>query len=470
MAFVFYDTETTGTDSAFDQILQFAAIQTDAHLNELDRFEIRCRLMPHIVPAPAAMLVTKVGAAQLFDPSLCSHYEMMCRIRAKLIAWSPALFIGYNSLHFDEHLLRQAFYKSLHPPYLTNTGGNSRCDAMRIVQAASLFAPHALKFPAGGDGQPVFKLDQVAPLNGFAHTRAHDADADAEATMFLCRILMEKAPELWSAFMRFSQKASVADHVLAEPVFCLSDFYFGSPYSWVVTVIGCNAENSSEFYAYNLAIDPRGLAALTDDELADRVAISPKPVRRLKSNGCPIIMPVENAPAIANAAQLGIDELTRRTDFLRADETLCARLIDAYETARVELPPSPHLEQQLYDGFFPTEDEVLMERFHLAPWEDRPAIVRMFKDQRLRQVGQRLIYFERPDLLTATERVRYENAIAGRIVSDDPENLWLTLPLAAAQLDELIEAADPVQLLFLEEHRAHLAERAEKAAQALSAL
>ena len=129
MAFVFYDTETTGTDAAFDQILQFAAIRTDAHLNELDRFEIRCRLMPHIVPAPAAMLVTKVGAAQLFDPSLCSHYDMMCRIRAKLIAWSPALFIGYNSLHFDEHLLRQAFYKSLHPPYLTNTGGNSRCDA-----------------------------------------------------------------------------------------------------------------------------------------------------------------------------------------------------------------------------------------------------------------------------------------------------------------------------------------------------
>ena len=69
---------------------------------------------------------------------------------------------------------------------------------MRIVQAASLFAPHALKFPAGADGQPVFKLDQVAPLNGFAHTRAHDAIADAEATMFLCRILMEEAPELWS--------------------------------------------------------------------------------------------------------------------------------------------------------------------------------------------------------------------------------------------------------------------------------
>ena len=34
MTFIFYDTETTGTNSAFDQILQFAAIKTDADLNE----------------------------------------------------------------------------------------------------------------------------------------------------------------------------------------------------------------------------------------------------------------------------------------------------------------------------------------------------------------------------------------------------------------------------------------------------
>ena len=44
--FVFYDTETTGTNRDFDQILQFAAILTDERLNEVDRFEIRCRCRP----------------------------------------------------------------------------------------------------------------------------------------------------------------------------------------------------------------------------------------------------------------------------------------------------------------------------------------------------------------------------------------------------------------------------------------
>ena len=116
MSFVFYDTETTGTDTAFDQILQFGAIETDADLNEIDRFEIRCRLLPFIVPSPGAMRVTGVTVEQLTDPSLPSHYEMVRAIRAKLIEWSPAIFIGHNSLRFDEHLLRQAFYKTLHGP------------------------------------------------------------------------------------------------------------------------------------------------------------------------------------------------------------------------------------------------------------------------------------------------------------------------------------------------------------------
>src|ERR1700760_3892055 len=120
MSLVFYDTETTGTSAPFDQILQFAAILTDADFKELDRFEMRCRVQPHIVPAPMAMLVTKVKASQVFNNELPSHYEMWCALQKKLLSWTPATFVGWNSIDFDEHLLRQAFYQSLHPPYLTN--------------------------------------------------------------------------------------------------------------------------------------------------------------------------------------------------------------------------------------------------------------------------------------------------------------------------------------------------------------
>src|SRR5579862_4739280 len=175
MSLVFYDTETTGTETFFDQILQFAAVKTDQDLNELDRFEIRCRLLPHVVPAPQALRVTRVKVSQLTDHAYPSHYEMVRAIAAKLQSWSPALFLGWNSIHFDEDLVRQALYKTLHNPYLTNTGGNTRSDVMRIAQACSLFAPSALVLPTGADSQAVFRLDQVAPANGFPHNEAHDA-------------------------------------------------------------------------------------------------------------------------------------------------------------------------------------------------------------------------------------------------------------------------------------------------------
>lgn len=459
MGFVFYDTETTGTDTSFDQVLQFAAIHTDFQFNELGRFERRCHLLPYVVPAPGAMWVTKVTAAQLTDPSLPSHYEMICDIRQQLLAWSPALFVGYNSVDFDEHLLRQALFKTLHPPYLTNTNNNSRSDALRIVQATSIFAPDALLIPTDEEGQKVFKLDRVAPLNGFVHDRAHDAMADVEATIFICRLIADKAPEVWSSFMRFSQKAAVADHIAAERVFCLSDFYFGKPYSWLVTTLGTNPDVSSEFYVYNLAIAPEELVGLAEEDLVSRLSYVPKPVRRLKTNACPMLASLEDAPSICTARTLDAAELNRRTDLIQADQAFRERLIKAFELTRDQREPSPHIEEQLYDGFFPREDEALMQQFHLVPWEDRLPLVTALNDRRLRQIGLRLIYTERPDLLEALEREKYDRALAMRIMGRDAPVPWLTLPRALVELDELLDTIDPSLAPLLHEHRDQLRAR-----------
>src|SRR5690348_8863791 len=160
MRFVFYDTETTGTDTVFDQILQFAAICTDKNFNELERLEIRSQLLPYKVASPGAVKVNGVSVAQLHDPSLPSHYAMVRTVQEKLRTWSPAIFIGYNSIGFDENIFRQALYQTLHPPYLTNTCGNCRSDVLRMVQAASLFAPNVLAIPLNEKGRFVFKLDQ----------------------------------------------------------------------------------------------------------------------------------------------------------------------------------------------------------------------------------------------------------------------------------------------------------------------
>jgi exodeoxyribonuclease-1 len=463
MSLIFYDTETTGTETFFDQILQFAAIRTDADLKEIDRFEIRCRLLPHVVPAPGAMRVTGVKVSQLTDPSLPSHYEMVRAIRTKLLSWSPALFIGWNSIAFDEDLVRQALYKTLHNPYLTNRDGNSRSDLMRIAQACSIFAPAALKFPTGEDGRKVFKLDRVAPANGFKHDRAHSAMGDVEATIFLCRLLIEKAPDIWSSFMRFSTKAAVANYITEERVFCVSDFFFGNPFSYIVTITGQNKRNNAEWYIYDLSVDPKSLMALSEAQLAARLDRSPKPLRRLKSNAAPMLFPAEDAPESCKGLEHGLKELERRAKTLQADAALRKRLISAFESLKEEYPTSPHVEKQIYDGFAEETDEKLMDAFHEAEWPKRNAIVEKFQDPRLRTIGRQLIHLERPDLLDKTIRREHHLAAANRLLGQGEDISWLTLPEALEQLKEMLATASGAELKLLREHDQYLRERHKQA-------
>ncbi len=431
MSFVFYDTETTGTKVPFDQILQFAAIRTDSEFNEIDRFEIRCKLQDHVVPAPMAMHITGVTAARLTDVSLPSHYEMVRAIREKLLSWSPSIFIGYNSLEFDEPLLRQALYKTLHSPYLTNTSGNSRSDALRAVQATSLFTPDVFKIPEGKKG-PSFKLDQIAPLNGFDHKHAHDAMSDVEATIFLCRIVAEKSPEIWSSFMRFSQKSAVIDYVTSENIFCFTDFFFSKPYSAIVTAIGDDPDNGSNFYIYDLSVNPEDLADLSHDSLIKRLGRSPKPIRKLKSNAAPILMLTEDAPDIAAAKKYDLEELERRANLLQGNEELRQRLIAATQSTYKERETSPHVEERIYDHFFSEVDQCILDEFHSVPWENRPPLLEKLQDVRLRELGQRLIHTERPDLMEKSECIKHDRLRAQRILGSNDNKSWLTGPAPSA--------------------------------------
>ncbi len=451
MALVFYDTETTGTETFFDQILQFAAVKTDEDLNEIERFEVRSQLLPHIVPSPEAMRITGLRVAQLTDPLTPSHYQMVRAIFAKLDAWSPALFVGWNSIDFDEHLIRQALYKTLHRPYLTSRVGNSRSDVMRIVQACSLFAPDALVSPVGDNGERIFKLSRVAPANGYNHDLAHDAMSDVEATIHICRLVLDKAPSVWSSFMRFSKKAAVVDYISDERVFCVADFYFGKPYSHLVTVLGQNEKNNAEWYLYDLSIEPAELAGFDDEQLAKRLAEWPKPVRRLKSNGAPMLFSADDAPESCHGRELDNNELERRAEIVQTDFTLRKRLIAAFESHRAEYPTSPHVEKQIYDTFIPREDEVLMDKFHQADWDERFAIVERFRDSRLRMIGRQLIHLERPDLLSATLCKQHDVAAAKRLLGQCEDVSWLTLPAAISLLSGMMQSAPDGEIEQLKE-------------------
>ena len=208
MTYIFYDTETTGKVTAFDQILQFAAIKSDAELNVLDTFDVRCRLLPYIVPSPGALLVTGATVADLIACPL-SHFEMMRQVHAKMHRWSEggAIFVGWNSMKFDETLLRQAYYQSLLPVYQTNTNGNGRADMMRMAQVVFACAPNVLAVPVTAEGKRAFRLGLMAAANNIALDHAHDALADAAAALGIARLIRQRAPALWDALMETRARA-----------------------------------------------------------------------------------------------------------------------------------------------------------------------------------------------------------------------------------------------------------------------
>ena len=79
MNYVFYDLETTGRNSAWDQIIQVAAILTDDKFNVIDKIEERCRLKKGLVPHPEALIINKTSVEILKNVNL-SHYELIKKL------------------------------------------------------------------------------------------------------------------------------------------------------------------------------------------------------------------------------------------------------------------------------------------------------------------------------------------------------------------------------------------------------
>jgi exodeoxyribonuclease-1 len=437
MTFVFYDTETTGTDTAFDQILQFGAIRTDDDLNETDRFEIRCRLLPHVVPAPMALKVTGIDLKVLMDPALPSHYEAIRQVYAKLSDWSPSVFVGFNSISFDENLLRQAFYQTLQPIYLTNTSGNTRADMLRIAHAVAAYAPNAIAIPLEDSGKQVFKLDQLSPANGFDHENAHDAMGDVEATIHLAKLIRDRAPEVWGRMMQLSRKQDTANILKEEEILCLTQYFGGRAHNRYVTQCGADPTYDASRAVFDLNQDPEPYLDMTIEELVHEMNKSPAAIRAVRTNAQPILMPYTEAPGALREVSLPIEGLGERARMIATNADFRRRVGEALANRYPEKDPSPHVEQQIYDGFASSGDQVLMHRFHDVPWEDRLGVAMEMADLRMRRIAQRLIYFERPEVLPEKTRAALGHEIHSRLNTHDDVLPWRTVADAQQELDEL---------------------------------
>lgn len=446
MGFVFYDVETTGTDKLYDQVLQFAAVATDGDMVSQGTIDVSCRLMPHVVPAPGALLATGQSIDAMSSERLQTHYDMMTGVAAQLEDWSPAVFAGWNSLAFDEEMLRQALYQSLHPPYLTSWHGNGRVDVMRVARAAALLAPGALAVPTAAGGRPTFALQAMAEANGVVHFAPHRAMSDVEATLALARLIADRAPEAWSIALRFCRKASVMDFLGDGGAVGLVDMEDGEPVVIPVAVLGVDPGRTTALLVRDLRHDDAEAKRWLQEERPSWAL--PRHIRRVAANACPIMVPLED---VEWQMEWGDEAVCHsRADAVAADREGTGRTLAAF--AYVPPARSDLLERSLHGDFYQQADLQRLRDFHAADWRGRAAAVATFDDWRLQRLAQRLVYFNAPALLGEEEcrvmterlsrRLRFEHA-SGRE--------WRTLKRAEREARGLVATAGSAGRLILDE-------------------
>ena len=221
---VFYDFETCSSNVSYGQIIQAAAVLVNDNFQELDRYEGRCKLNPGIVPEAMALLINKTTPKILKETNL-SHYQMVRQMVDKFKEWKNSIFIGYNSINFDEEFLRRTLFKNLEYPYLTNTKGNERGDLFSLARASHLYYPGCIKIPISDKNDPIFKLEKLAPINNIKHDDAHSAMGDVLASIEIAKLLCKKAPNVWKASLMTTNKDKSFELIKNEELFC-TDFNF----------------------------------------------------------------------------------------------------------------------------------------------------------------------------------------------------------------------------------------------------
>ena len=446
MNFAFFDLETTGTSLAFDHPLQFAAILTDSNFNEIERVNLRCRLAPHVIPSPQALAVTGVRPHQLVDPGLASLFEFAQELTAMVARWSPAIWTGFNNIRFDDEMLRQMFYQNLQPEiFATQFNGNTRFDIITAVFALFQRQPDQFNWPVDETGRVRFKLDRLAPENGFEGHNAHDALGDVEATIHLARLIAERAPVLWGQLLANRDKRHVQIQLdRYEPIELVGRFGGGPPKAIIGCLCGYAAKNQNHAYLFDLdAMDPHALIAASDEDLMAALDEDARPMRSISINKVPMLLP----PVAVK------DEHQRRARALAEAPELRQRLIDAMAKRYSADPDAAprHVEEQIFDGFYGRDDKARLKEFQTADWPRRQEIVATFEDARLRRLGARLVAFYAPNLLSDSDRRRYIawrrerwNAPADTVVG------WMTFEQARQALLDM-QMASPHDPSILEE-------------------
>ena len=438
--FVFYDTETTGLDINFSQIIQVGCVLTDNNFNILEELNLSSKVLPWIVPSPDAFLVHR--QTDCLDDGV-SHFEMMKSLREKWLSWGKdknLIFVTYNGHKFDEELVRRQFYWNLFDPYITNTNGNKRLDLMSLFQLIGNFYPAEIKIPEDEDENISLKLTDLAKENNIPIENAHDAIVDCMLMVNLMKKIKSSAPEALKAAIKGSSKTGNIELAKTKPFSILGEIFRKRKYIYPVTACGQNPNQTNQVALIDLYFDPKKMFEMTDYELSEQFGAGGG-LKKISVNKSVPIMPVDRIKNINNFLDSPFELLESRAKQVSENLEFQNRVCEVMTINQREYPPNKYLEQKVYERFPSNSDKLWMERFEISTWAEKAKLLSGFEDERYRELSQRLINYLKPEFSSNKEKDNFHEFIKERLLTNGP---WkMTLEKAISRTNSLrIEAEE----------------------------
>ncbi|MDA9861457.1 exonuclease domain-containing protein [Candidatus Pelagibacter sp.] len=430
MNLAIWDIESSSANTSWGSIIEVGGILVDPNFKELDRFNFRCRLPEGEVPQAMALIVNKTSVDLLTKGNL-SHYQMLSQLEAIFKKWSPALFMGWSNIGFDDEMIRNEFFRGIRYPYITNATPNKRHDGLNIARGAHAVDESVVKTEINAKGNAVMKLESLARMNGFESSGAHSALFDAELTVKVLGLIKKNQPQTWDTFLRTANKNDTETIFKTEKMFTLAEYHFGKNYRFVVAPLHpkhCIHPIYQWGQAFDLKIDPIPLFDMSISELKSAIK-KLKFLRTIRSNKAPIILDASYGLQVEPYSKLDPDLIKERAKLVNSNEKFSQNVLTALretaeEKAQFDSQVDLLAEETIYKKFTPQKDTALFPKWHAASWKDKLILLDKFEDERMVSFGKKIIYQESPDTLPADMFKTIKRGIAERILSDEKEKWW----------------------------------------------
>ncbi|MNR99666.1 Exodeoxyribonuclease I [compost metagenome] len=450
--FLWHDYETFGVQPRRDRPAQFAAIRTDAELNEIgDPIMLYCQPANDFLPDPQSCLITGITPQVCLERGVPEH-QFAAEIE-KALSQTGTIGVGYNTIRFDDEVTRFMFWRNLIDPYAREWQNScGRWDILDVVRTAYALRPEGIQWPKHPDGRPSFRLEQLTAENGIAHEAAHDALSDVRATIALARLIRDRQPKLFDFCLGLHKKDKVAAEIglpLRRPFLHITGMIPAERGCIaVVWPLAVHPTNKNEVIVWDLAADPAELATLDAETIRMRMfsksdalpeGVSRLPIKTIHLNKSPIVINNLKTLSPAMTEQWGIDIPTalKHAEVAAAAPDMSAIWQDVFYRPQ---EAAADVDEDLYGGFVGNNDRRTLQDLRALTPEALARAQPAFSDPRLEEIVWRYRARNFPHTLSEEEQQRWEQHRVARLF--DGEAGARTIEGLFAEIDQLSENVD----------------------------